>query len=201
MGKGGGGGVGRDAIKAGASTFWSSQGARKAVFQQLNSALRTGGGAGFKSGVVQAGVSRSLAAGRQALAGAGADTAGMDPSVRSRVINRLIQSGKNDVSRMGPAFAAKLIGQAPAAFNAAGAGSAGLMDVAGAGEAAGRQAAAIRAQGWANAASAVASSAGRAAGDYWNRPTDTTIPTSTPAPAPAAPSNGAGWYDRFFGGK
>jgi hypothetical protein len=206
MGKGGGSGVGSNAIKAGAANFWQSQGARKAVFEQLNSALRTGGGAGFKSGVVQSGVARSLAAGRQALAGASDSLGGADPSVRSRVLNRIMQGTKGEVSRAGPAFAAQLINQAPAALNAAGAGQAGAMQVAAGGEMAGREAASIKAQGWSNAASAVASSLGRAAGSFGGGDTSapTTVPSAQPGPWSSgyvAPAATPSWYDRFFGGK
>lgn len=197
MGKGGGSSISSNSIQSAAKQFWQSQGARRATFRQLNSALRTGGGPGFKSGVVQAGVQRSLAAGKQALAGAGDAMSSADPSLRSRVLNRISQSTKGSVARMGPSFANALIGQAPAALGAGSAAQADAMRVAGSGEIAGLEASAMRAQGIASAVASAAGGAGRLAGHYAAR--DTTPPTTAPVTTSPA-TNQASWYTRFFGG-
>ena len=198
MGKGGGGGtVSRDSLQSAAKYFWQSQPARRAVFSQLTSALKTGGGPGFKSGVVQQGIARSQAAGQAAMANAGTQLAGSPDMLRSRIINRISQSTKESASRMGPSFANALIGQAPTVIGAGGAAQSDLSRVAASGEIAGLEAAATKAAGWGNAAASLAGAGGRVAGMYANRPTTPTV--ATPAPA-ATPATSPGWYQRYFGG-
>lgn len=199
MGKGGGGGsIAKSSIQSAATQFWQSQGARKAVFKQLESALRTGGGPGFKSGVVQTGIARSRAAGMDALRNAGTATAGLDPSIRSRLLNRISQSTAGAVNRMGPSFANALIGQAAPALGAGAGASADAMRVAASGEIAGLEASAARAQGIANAVASGASGAGYLAGKYLKKPDAPDPNVAQPTTSPA--TNPSSWYQRFFGG-
>ncbi len=198
MGGKGGGGVGSAATRAGASTFWSSNPARRAAFKTLASALATGG-RGMKSGFVQQAVARSREAGMQALRTAGGSMAGTDPSIASRVLNRISRTNMAATNSIGPSFAQAMIDQAPAALTGAAAGVNAGYQAQATGEAAAAQAAQTRAAGWGAAANGVASGVGSAV-ERLTRPSDTP-PNTTTTPGTAGPwfqgYQAPSWFDRF----
>lgn len=165
MGKGGGGGgVGRTGIQT-AMQYWSpTVKPRNMMFRNLASALATGGGKGFKMPFVQQAVARSRSAGNAALANAHSGLRDVDPSIRSRVINRLSQQNTMSTKAIPTRVASGLIEAAPSLVNNAGGQVVGGMGIAGAGEEAATRNAAIRAQGFSALASGIAGGIGSAAG-------------------------------------
>lgn len=191
MGKGGmPSGVSGQAMGAAQNIMQLSNPARRAMFKQLASALQTGGGSKFKSGVVQTAVANSKEASQAAMRGASASLpAGMDPSIRGRVLNRIAMSGRSAAGAIGPGFAQKLITATPTALGAATQNQVAGYQVANAGQGAMLQAAATRSSGYANAASSIAGAAGTAIGDM-----------SDEAKAKVGNAvNPVTWYDKFFG--
>ena len=109
--------VGKGSMDAAQNMFLGSNGARRAVFRQLSSALSTGGGKGFKSGFAREAVTRSNEANTASLRNASASLpANMDPSIRGRVLNRIAQTNKQVTAGIGPGFANALIAQGPKAI-------------------------------------------------------------------------------------
>lgn len=91
-----------------------SKPARTMMFRQLASALATGG-RGMKMPFVQKAMASSRAAGVQSMRNAGTEMAGVDPSIRGRVLNRISRTNQQATSQIPISVAAQMIEAAPGA--------------------------------------------------------------------------------------
>jgi hypothetical protein len=202
MGGKGGGGVGSAATRAGASQFWASNPARVAMFKQLASALSTGG-CGMRSGFVHGAIARSREMGVQALRNASGGLSGVDPSIASRVLNRISRTNDAATGSISTNFAKSMIDQAPAAILGAAQGQNAGYQAAAIGEEGAQRAVQTRAAGWGSAASSMSGILGSLAARQLDKMSDPTskVPASGgtgTAPGPWASSYVAPtWFDRF----
>jgi len=119
--------MGVAAGRYGGQIFGQTNAARNMLFKQLASALQTGGGKGFRMPFVQQAVARSRAAGTAAMAGARGGLAGVDASIRNRVLNRMSMTNRQITSQIPTAVASQMIQQAPStALGQVGPAAAGL---------------------------------------------------------------------------